>query len=671
MRALLLLALLSQMAAQTPAKPEAQPAEPKPATDAKVATVADPASPLPASETWFSGSVEVGYRWRTDVAGSFNAYRSVVDLGAGPKLLDAEFTILDPKKRLFDRIQAHGYNWGDDPYTTLHVSARKERRYDFNADYRNIAYFNALPSFADPLLERGIILNERSFDIRRRMSSFDLSFLPGNWIVPYLAYDRNSGSGNGITTFVTDANEYPLPERIRESTNSYRGGIRFELRRFHVTLEQGGTTFRDDQQVFSSSSVRNLGNNNSPVFGQTLFLTSLQQSYGIRGTSIYSKALFTATPASWADVYGQFLYSQPKNDIHYQQFNTGNFAVLSQALFFTGQQYLLSAQANLPHTSGSFGVEVRPLRRLRIVQFWMTDRLHNSASSQASQIRMPASVAEQQPLPQSARLVSNYSQEQVDVFFDVSRRLTLRGGYRYVWGDASTLVLPIAGLLAPDSGKLRRNVGIGGFSLRPNQKIIVSGQVEAASGDRTYFRTSLTDYKRMHAKARYQALASLSVSADFRLLNNQNPATGVQFDYLARQSSISFLWAPQGGKRFSFEGDYTRSTVRSDISYLIPQELRAARSFYRDNAHLSSAVLDVILPAYRKLAPKLSLGGSLLISSGSRPTSYYQPLAKLLLPISAHVAWVSDWRYYGFGEAFYSYEGFRTHLITTGLRLTR
>ena len=48
------------------------------------------------------------------------------------------------------------------------MNARKERRYDFNADYRNIAYFNALPSFAKPLIERGIILNERSFDIRRR-----------------------------------------------------------------------------------------------------------------------------------------------------------------------------------------------------------------------------------------------------------------------------------------------------------------------------------------------------------------------------------------------------------------------------------------------------------------------------------------------------------------------
>ena len=108
-------------------------------------------SPVPSTETWFSGFVEGGYRWRTDVGGNFNAYRSVVDLGEGPKLLSTDFQIRDPKKRLFDRIDTRAYNWGDDPYSTLHVNAFKQKVYDFNADYRNIAYFNNLPSFANPL----------------------------------------------------------------------------------------------------------------------------------------------------------------------------------------------------------------------------------------------------------------------------------------------------------------------------------------------------------------------------------------------------------------------------------------------------------------------------------------------------------------------------------------
>jgi hypothetical protein len=632
----------------------------------------EPASPVPSTESWLTGSVDLGYRWRTAVAGSLNEYRSVVDLGSGPKLLEAEFTIRPPNKRLFDSIHVRGYNWGDDPYSTVHVDARKARLYEFSADYRNIAYFNNVPSFADPLLARGIVLNERSFDIRRRFSDFQLDLLPGNWITPYLAYGRSSGSGSGVTTFVATGNEYPVPNLIRDSMNNYRAGIRFELRRFHVTVEQGGTTFRDDQQVFSASGTRNLGNNTTPLLGQTLFLSSLQQAYGIRGDSIYSKALVTANPWQWIDVYGQFLYSQPHTEVNYQQFDTGNFALLNPVLVYTGQQFLLSAASKLPRTSGSLGAEIRPFRRVRIRQSWLTDRLHNAGSSQARQVLTPTSSL-QPSLPfETALLTTNYSQAEVTALVDLTKHLTLRGGYRYVWGDATSVVLPLAGLLLPDSGTVRRNIGIGGFSFRPNTRLVISAEVEGASSGSAYFHTSLRDYQKMHGRASYQVSTELTVSADFSLLNNQNTAAGIPYDYFAQANSASFIWSPKAAKRFSIQGDYTRSTIRSDISYLAPQDLQPQRSFYRDNAHLASLIVDVVLPAVGKNGPPaFSAGGSLFISSGSRPTRYYQPVAKLSLPLTAHTSWVSDWHYYGFGEAFYTYEAFRTHVITTGLRVTR
>jgi hypothetical protein len=83
------------------------------------------------------------------------------------------------------------------------------------------------------------------------------------------------------------------------------------------------------------------------------------------------------------------------------------------------------------------------------------------------------------------------------------------------------------------------------------------------------------------------------------------------------------------------------------------------------------ALIDLNLPRHQGLAPKLSLGGSMFRSSGSRSTGYYQPLAKVFLPVTKNIAWISEWKYYGLGEAFYTYEGFRTHLIETGIRFSR
>lgn len=652
-----------------PAAPqEAKPASPPPATTAAAEA---PANPVPAPEITVTGWVEFGERFRSGIGGNFDAYRSLIDLGSGPKLLGAEFTITDPKHRFFDEIRVRAYDWGDDPYSTFHLDARKAKLYDFAADYRDIAYFDFLPSYADPLLSTGVMLNEQSFDTRRRFAHFDLNLLPGNWISPYAAYDWDSGSGTGVSTFVTNNDEFPVPTALHDRTANFRGGIRLQLRRFHATLEQGGTRYENSQTLYQSSGV-NYGNSLAPVFGQTLDLTDLLGAYGVHGTGIYSKALLTANPISWLDLYGQFMFSEPNTKVNYQQYDGGNLYLQSQILFYTAQQYLVSSSARMPHTSGNLGGEIRPWRRIRITESWMTDRMHNASSAaQNNAILAPLSSSQQTAALLEGSLVSNYNQAEVMLFFDATPRLTLRAGYRYVWGDANDATLPPEGLASADMVHMRRNVGIGGFSYRPLNKISLSAEGESASSGGEYFRTSLWDYQKVRAQARYQPTTSLSVSADFNLLNNQNPQPGVNMDYLASQESLSLFWSPAGGKMFDFEGSYSRSDLRSNIYYLDPGTGQTELSAYRDRAHEATALFHFHLPGAASFKPQLTAGGSFLISSGSRPTSYYQPMAKLSLPIGKHISGFAEWRYYGYGEVFYLYEGFRAHLVTTGLRYTR
>ena len=78
----------------------------------------------PPAEQWLTGSFDFGYRWVSDVRGSVPTYRSIVNLGEGPKLTGLDFTITDPKHRLFDRIDARANAWGGDPYNTAHVQMR-------------------------------------------------------------------------------------------------------------------------------------------------------------------------------------------------------------------------------------------------------------------------------------------------------------------------------------------------------------------------------------------------------------------------------------------------------------------------------------------------------------------------------------------------------------------
>ncbi len=194
---------------------------------------------------------------------------------------------------------------------------------------------------------------------------------------------------------------------------------------------------------------------------------------------------------------------------------------------------------------------------------------------------------------------------------------------------------------------------------------------EDGSSNSNYFRTSLYNYRKARIRGRHQISPSFSLSASASVLSNQNPSPGIQYDFLSHQESASFLYAPSGGKTWDFEGGYTRSTLRSDIGYLDPAYLSPARSFYRDNSHTVTALFDINIPARMRYKMKLTLGGSAFVSSGSNPSSFYQPVAKLAVTVTKNAAWVSEWRYYGFNESFYIYQGFRTQMVTTGVRISR
>jgi hypothetical protein len=180
-----------------------------------------------------------------------------------------------------------------------------------------------------------------------------------------LGFSQNSQYGRGITDFHTDQNEYPVASLYSDLTNTYRAGVRMEMGRYHVTLEQGGTTFKDDQGASNAKTIP--GNFTGVFLGQKLPLNSLSELYRVRGDSIYTKALVAANPYSWLSVTGQLIYAEPHTDINYTEASTGTFYLRSLQQFYSIGQDVLAGDANLPHISGSLTAEIRPSSKLRVV----------------------------------------------------------------------------------------------------------------------------------------------------------------------------------------------------------------------------------------------------------------------------------------------------------------
>ena len=73
----------------------------------------------------------------------------------------------------------------------------------------------------------------------------------------------------------------------------------------------------------------------------------------------------------------------------------------------------------MPHTTGSAGSEIRPLKRIRLVDTWMTDRLHNSASALQNDLLGTTPPQTINHRSSTAALLTNYSQVDAEVFVDI------------------------------------------------------------------------------------------------------------------------------------------------------------------------------------------------------------------------------------------------------------
>ncbi len=442
-----------------------------------------------------------------------------------------------------------------------------------------------------------------------------------------------------------------------------------------MTLEEGGTSYKNDQTLYDS--LKNTGNVSTPVLGHTLSLSNcVMASYGIRGSSAY-KQRFVLPPTRFPG-----------------SICTGNSCLASRTPTFTMRSPppdLCICKTRCCFTTRPADADQRRGRSCRTppealarrfdlwvtlsgsLESWLTDRMHGEPRPEASnQVLEHHACHPDQATVLASSLVSNYNQQEIQLFFDVSRKPTLRGGYRYVWCDANSIIP--GGLQTVSQSDLHRQVALGGVVFRPSRKLTMSSDAEVATSTGAYFRTSLYNYQKVRAQGRYQVVNSLNLAVDFTLLNNQNPTPGINADAKANQESISLFWAPGAAKHWELQGSYGHSSMRSDIGYLLPQDLSPQTSIYTDNSHTATALFTMNLSGVKwapHTAAKITAGGSFVRSSGSRPTSYYQPQAKVAVPVAKNIQWVSEWRYYGYGEAFYLYEGFRTHLITTGLRFTR
>lgn len=655
-------------------------AQDKPAAASTAQAMPTPPVPSATPSDVFTGWIDVGYRWIPTTNGNFNTYRGIVNLGQGPKLFGADIAFRPEKNRLFDRMEIQASSWGGEPNNSARIDIHKAGVYDFNANYRRLDYFNDLITLANPLIALGSIHSQTARDTERRLFDAQLDLFPKSRFSPFIAFSRDSGDGPGLQNFVFTApnpsDEFGSRALFDDSQNMVRGGVHLNTERLRMTLEGGGVNFQDTESVFYQGAA-NPGNVRAPIFGVNQFLTQSSQVTHSTGSSFFSQASVLWRLFESLDVSGQFTFSQPSVNTSFAESATGQFLRVDQLLAFTGQTGSSRSAALRPHPAGNLAFDWRIGSRVRIVQSWYTDRFHVDASSLFLQTLTgvsdpftPGSTRANVSFsnPDFQMLATQYNRYQGEAIVELFPRLTLRAGYRAEWADAalSPSNLNLAGT-DPAEGTQRHKAVLSGLEFKPLKTLSLSAEGEAKVGtSEDFFRVGLPELNKFKLRARYKPRPWMNLSLTHSWLEGSNDTPGVNSEFHVRQTSANLMLAPGGGKRVNFSLDYMNSATDSNILALVnPALFQTGNSNYFMNSHSAGAWCDVHLLR----GARLDFGGSMLLSSGTRPTNFYQPRVLLSAPITARTLWTAEWRYYGFREELYPAENFNSQQFSLGMRL--
>ena len=455
--------------------------------------------------------------------------------------------------------------------------------------------------------------------------------------------------------------------RVQWGEDTYRGGIRLNLRKLHGTFEQGARVFKDDQGLYTNGSSTGL--RTSKYLGQQLMLNNGWDAYYIRGDGNFTKGYLTFSPVAWADIYGSIFHTAPRTRSNINEIIQGTGADLNQMTFYTGALDQLYGNAQMPRTSSMLSGEFRFFGHLRLREIYERDDYHNDSAGVTSTL---FTLAAGGTLTDSSNLTNRLdvttNRTTTELFIDVTKRLTLHGGIRWEWGRALTT----AGLFnwsGPyENGELHMKIGMAGFEFRPFKSLSLLGDMETSDAKTTFYRTGLMNYIKVRAQARVTLPKSLYFTAGMHYLDNDNPAAGAGYQYTTAAETASLQWLPAAGKHVSIIAEYSHNDLKSNISYVTIFPYTQQQSHYRDNANTGSLMADFTFPGKGVITPKIGFGGSFVTTAGTTPSRYYLPQGRLLIPLTSRVHAYSEWQWYGLSQSLYMYEGFRAHTITTGLR---
>jgi hypothetical protein len=661
----------------------------QPATGQPAATQTKPADTPQVGPYTITSSIEFGVRG-VSVRGDADKYRSDLNYQPGFRVFDSSF-LMEAKEntgQLFDHLLVNSSGWGGDPEGYLRINAEKTKWYRFDADVRQLDYFNSL---------RNLALNQHIYNTTYKLGDFDLQILPASHRLRFnVGYSYDRSNGPVLTTYDYQRDEFPVDADYRTEANNFRAGLDAKLWVFDLSFLQGWRFSKDDTTYFINTAQ--LGNNPTP----TSSLDTFRRDLPMRTRTPFTRLSLHTFLKRRVDFTGRFIYTSATSRFNLLETETGLDASGNRIVL---DQWTAHGDVKRPNGMGDLGLTVLVTDRLRISETFRVNSFHIDGGNELAEALfrtrvLQGSVITLPPLLTDALSFNRISLRRfvntIEGDYQFGPRLAVHLGYRYTDRRIETLGFNGPAEFQPetDSFTNHTNSVIAGFKARPLPKWAVYFDIEKGENDNVFTRVSPYDFTNVRLRNRITPTNNLSINLSIVTRDNTNPTNiaavndptlipGIpagEFgaDVNTRIYTASVDWTPN--ERLTLSSGYTHTHLTSEAAILLfinnAQQPGTSRYFVRDNFGFINAFVQ-LHPRVGFFAgyfihndpgqgSRVSTSPNLIISS--YPMQFQSPETRLVFKLHDRLDWNVGYQFFDFKEQFVNNQFYHAHLPYTSLR---
>ncbi len=587
--------------------------------------------------------VELGYRF-VDVSGNEQMYRSQINEREGFLLRSFLVTAPGPTA-FFDTFRVDATDLGAGPAGSLNARAGLAGKYDLRLSYRRTELYSALPGFANPLFDQGIVPGQHTYSRDRNVLDVELRLFPGAVITPILGYTRNRDEGPGRTTYHVGQDEFRLTDRLDDRDEEFRVGAAFDAGPISGQVIQG---WRKLNEVETQGLVAGAGDGNDPgtVLGVPVSLNDFNRTTKTSANTPVTSAYVTGRLGERVKLIGSYIHAAAEADTSSAEDLSGSLVSFEISRFFGGLSDTTSARARNTMWRGSGRAEVNLAEGIDFVAGYSKNHTELDGFALVSSLYLDSvTFGGVDPKDLLSVLQSDTAIERTDEVFDArieARRfgpLAVRAGWSQtnqdvtVDEDPSEIVLP-----GGQGGTFHRKIKtIDAGATFSQSGVTLGADYRRERADDPVVRTDFLDRDRYRLRAAWSLKQAFQLSATAEQIDASNDRTGIGYDGRIRQYGGTVEGWPAKALRLHLSAE--KYQADSKILFVVPQTLAADRSIHKEDGRSLEGGFSLLLSP-------VSIDGSYgqFKNDGSFPFKIDRASVRASIDVMKNAALIAEWR---------------------------